>query len=284
MLVSIQRYLSAKAIDLLVSVSIVKFLSDALSLEMNSIKAIFFLFLGFTAIYLLIEMISSKLFKKTLGEGIFSLERTIPELVSTRSTLIYKPRIARYKRWISLILIASFSVLPFYTDQIVDRFGNSVTGFSASNLSWIPYSPADQDWSIEFPTKPSFQEKNLKVPGRDKLKLSEIISEEELLSYSVLSTKIPENLLRWGPNLVMKGALKIFADNMASSKTLYKKAAKYKNHPCLQYGIQQGNDMVVGRLVMIEDTLYKLEVNLPRDAVETEQEKLDKFFSSFVPS
>jgi hypothetical protein len=279
------KFIFAKAIDLITSVSTIAVFYLLVGSQLELISQLFTIGI-FSIIPLILNSLLFKFFNvQTLGEAIMKVKKT-------RSFRFYRfhrsleaddslPFIQR----ISYMMLSLFLVTaPLLTDQVIDQYSTNVTGLKTSNLKWKPFKHPEDDWKIEFPTKPSTQEKVISLPNSSELTLSEITSKQEKLSFSIASATLPENLLKWSPNLILKASIKILANNLEKVESSTDKIFKYKNFPTLPYTLTQGEKVIFGRLILIEDTLYKLEVECPKAEKELHQEKLNKFFNSFSPT
>lgn len=279
------KYALAKVIDFVTSASIITFIYSLLDQDLG-IEIEILTILGFTFIPLLLNYLLFKFFGiQTLGEAIVGIKKIKGFKLSKIDEKIEKDSFLKPANRITYFITAIFLVAaPFCSDLFMDKFSNDVTGLTVSKLKWKPYQHPENEWKIEFPVKPDMKEKTLNLPNSTELKLSEITAQHNQLSYSIASASLPDDLMKWSPNLILKGSFKILASNIKGATTSTDKIFKYKSAPTLPYTFEQGNKFVYGRLILIKDTLYKLEVECPKSEKDLHKEKLDKFFNSFHPS
>ncbi len=278
------QFLIAKFIDLLASVSFSAFFYSFFEKSNQTSLKIIWIVLGVC----LIETITALLFKfyqaPSLGEVVLGIQKNQNIRFKTLFHQIEPASYPLAQKILNAVVLAVFISAPFYTGEVFDHYSNQVTGLVSSNLKWKPFYHPEGEWKIEFPTKPAQQEKTIDLPDSKKLTLSETVSEQELLSFSIASAKLPSNLLKWSPNLILKGAMKILSSNLTSVQTSTDKIFQYRQAPTLPYTLVVEDKLIYGRLLLINDTLYKLEVECPASEKGKHQEKLEKFFNSFVPS
>ena len=279
-----KRFFTAKLIDFSIEFSVISFILNLLNLKL-SLSLELLLTFGGACVLFAIDHFFSKFSKvKTIGEAILGIKKLENFSFKKVSCHVIKDSTSLAEKITYGVIALFFASSPLISDILIDRFGNTVTGLSYSNLKWKPYHHPEDSWKIEFPTKPKTQAKKIKLPDSNHLHLSEIIAEHDLLSYSIAAAKLPDNLLKWSPNLILKGSIKILANNIKNVRSETDKIFKYQNYPTLPYTFQVDEKLIYGRLILIEDTLYKLEVECPLQEKDTQQEKLDKFFNSFIPA
>ncbi len=278
------KLILSKMIDGMISLSTTKFVFNLISIDTSDLIGISIYLIASFGIFIINDLLTTHLAGHTLGEGLLQIEKS-KKWCWPFSKKSFQPAKIQFLHQ----LLYSFSALililaPIFQDSLIDEFGNQVTGLTKSNLKWTPYKHPDHEWKIEFPSTPSSKEKNIDLPDSNQLKLKETIAQEEDLFYSIATTSLPADITKWGSNLVLKGSMKILANNLNGAKTSTNKIFQYQNHPTLPYTITVEDKVIYGRLILIEDTLYKLEVECPLKEAEMHQHKLDKFFNSFVPS
>jgi hypothetical protein len=278
-----KRFFTAKIIDFTIEFSVISFILNLLNLKISLLIEILLTF-AFALVLFMIDHLFSKFSKvKTIGEAILGIKKCEGFSFKKISTHVAKDSSSIGEKITYGIIALFFAASPLISDFLIDRFGNTVTGLNYSNLKWKPFTHPEDAWKIEFPTKPKTQEKKIKLPDSNHLHLSEIVAEHDLLSYSIASAKLPDNLLKWSPNLILKGSIKILANNIKNVDYETDKIFKYQTHPTLPYTFAIDKKLIYGRLILIEDTLYKLEVECPIQEKDNQQEKLQKFFNSFDP-
>ena len=280
------KYLFAKLIDFVTSASIITFIYNLLDQELNLEIEILIVF-GVTFIPMIMNFLLFKFFGiSSLGETILGIKKKKDFKIKNMSQGIEKETsIPKFNRIINTLIALIFTISPFFSDAFITQYGDDVSGLNRSNLIWKSYKHPEDEWKIEFPTKPVLQEKDLQLPNQETITLNEVVSEQETLSYSISSATLPDNLLKWSPNLILKGSIKILDKNHTdNSKSTTNKIFKYKNFASLPYFYIQKDNYIFGRLILANSTLYKLEVECPIGEKDLHNEKVNKFFNSFNPS
>jgi hypothetical protein len=284
MLSPLKRLIIAKIIDFAIEFSIIYFIFSLLNFHFPLWLDALILCTATSVVFTIDHLFSKYTGVCTIGESIvrvqknknFSFRQAVHHL-----SLVDKSLPERFVY--SLIALFFLITPPVLSDYFIDGMSNSVTGLSTSHLKWKPYLDKEEEWKIEFPTKPKMQEKTLKLPNSDHLKLSELIAEHDELSYSIASAKLPDNLLKWSPNLILKGAVKIVSHNSPDTTSKTEPIISFKDYPTLPYSLKSKDKLIMGRLLLIEDTLYKLEVEALGEKAEIAADKVQKFFHSFSP-
>jgi hypothetical protein len=279
------KYALAKLIDLATSFSIIRFFYTYVDQQLPfSIECL--ILGGLTLIPLTINYLLFKFSQlPSLGESILGIKKKESfKWFRLDPSMIEPSGLSYFHRGFYTILGLFFMIAPLSVETFIYPYSNDVTGLNTSKLKWKPFKHESGEWKIEFPTTPCAQETTLNLPDDSELKLSEITAQHKTISYSIASATLPEDLLKWSPNLILKGSLKILANNLENGKSTTDKIFKYRNFPTLPYTFQQGETFIHGRLLLIEDTLYKIEVECPHHEKDQHQEKLDKFFNSFIPN
>ena len=274
------KYLLSKIIDFVTSASIITFIYNLLDQELN-LEFEIFTVIGITFIPMIMNFLLFKFFGiSSLGETIIGIKKKKEFKIKNINQGIEKETsIPKLNRIANALIALIFIISPFFSDAFITNYGDDVSGLNRSNLVWKYYKHPENEWKIEFPTKPILQEKDLQLPNQETITLNELISEQETLSYSISSATLPENLLKWSPNLILKSSIKILDKNHTDNcKSTTSKIFKYKNFATLPYFYIKNECYIFGRLILANSTLYKLEVECPIN------EKVNKFFNSFNPS
>lgn len=150
--------------------------------------------------------------------------------------------------------------------------------------TWQHFSPASQDFESDFPSSPAYSFQELPIPkSSETLPYYEYKSTAEngQVTYSISSTELPNKWLIAGPKLLLKGAIKILAENLPNTKIVQSSVLGKDGHPVLDYKLQQNGNEVIGRLYLIGSSLYKVEVSYPPALKANEQQNTAVFLDSF---
>jgi hypothetical protein len=147
---------------------------------------------------------------------------------------------------------------------------------------WIEFTSKEKSFTALFPDKPKFIEKDFPVPRTDEvLTYKEHTDKGPTNKHSVGSLELPTDwTTKWGPQTVLKGALYILSDGR---KIIKKEKAEHENFPATLYEMRQKDHYILGKLVLVENTLFKLEVESDHPPTEEERMLANSFFTAFHP-
>ncbi|MBS0585715.1 MAG: hypothetical protein JSR76_05385 [Verrucomicrobia bacterium] len=209
-----------------------------------------------------------------------------------------KPHIVRkfpsffpYACLVTLSLIVS--IFSFTSDWVVDEayritstekpgfFKRYNSYFSSEGETWTRISPDNLSFSILFPKDPAFREITRPVPKSNLTLHYQEYSHKDKITYTIGCTQLPKSWTKWGSGLVFKGAFHfLYGDD---AKVNRKKKTSHANFPALEYEITKGKEKITGKLVLVKETLYKVEISQKEALTEEEQAFAEKFFASFFP-
>ena len=182
------------------------------------------------------------------------------------------------KKWIFLAIIPLTLFLLFTYKTTRSSTQKSIEPNTSSFYqTWIKIVPKEASFSIFFPKKPLFEETQKRIPRSSKTILYKEFSLKEDAFYSLSYTDLPTSWVKWGSSLVLKGALKQLLITYKGS-LLQKTKALYQEHPSLHYEIKKETSHIVGRLILADKTLYKIEIEHPSE------EEGRKIFQNFSPT
>lgn len=205
--------------------------------------------------------------------------------------LYYKKR-SRFRAVIGSLLIAFFSLFFVAEYELREVATSSNQEFFSKNffnkgLNWKAYADPEGAYAIEFPGTPEAKSTHLPIPNsKEKLPFHTVNYqlEKEGVEYSLNYTTLPKNWLKWKASLLLRGALKIITTQMSQAKIIKKSSNSYNNYPALEFILAKKNNLeCAGRLVLVDNVLYKLEVTYPKDKEDVVQEDLSIFLQSFNP-
>lgn len=188
-----------------------------------------------------------------------------------------------------IIIFSGLTYLEYELKEVVSPSRTSLLSteiFKKGETPWVTFVHPEGLYNIDFPKDPEVISSKLPIPrSKDSLPLYEAkyITESEV-EYSLSYTTLPKKWLRFSPGLVLKGALKVICSNTPGAKIFKKSAQTYKAQPALEFVFKKnGEKESLGRLVLVDDVLYKLEVSYPLEKKEEIQEHLNLFLQSFDP-
>lgn len=183
--------------------------------------------------------------------------------------------------------IASFVLLAALfakaTVEFPQEFGKEVT-----EKSWMNYTSTDGDFTADFPSKPSTQQKQLEIPQANRTldyqEVSTMKADES--TYSVSALLLPKKWMIFRSNTILKGALKVLIDNLSGGpELLFKQFTRHGEFPAVDYHIAENGKLSKGRLVLVGQKLFKIECSAPSETLAetlTEEAALS-FIQSFKP-
>ncbi|PCI93282.1 hypothetical protein COB11_05610 [Candidatus Aerophobetes bacterium] len=215
-------------------------------------------------------------------------KNTLPWDKQLGITILYKKK-RKIRTIIAGMLIGFFSLFYVAEYQFREILTSSNQEFFTKKLfnkeKWINYDDKNGAFSVSFLATPEEKKTTLPISkSKDALPYTEIkhLIKEDDVQYELSYTTLPKSLMKWSPNLLLKGSLKIFASSKSGIKILNKSTKRYKNLPALEFIMQKGSTHEKsGRLILIEDTLYKLDVTYPNEKKEELQENIAIFLHSF---
>ncbi len=154
---------------------------------------------------------------------------------------------------------------------------------------WITFNPKDENFSASFPKKPKVDSRKLPIPGSDNfLPYKEYLCElDGGVLFSVSYTTLPQEWLKYGNSLVLSGALKAIMLELGKTELVGKEMIKFKSFPALDYEhytvAKESQREAAGTLVLVGNTLYKVEMSYPLEYHDHVEEQLSNFIENFVP-
>lgn len=175
----------------------------------------------------------------------------------------------------------------YFEDEILEH--SHKTGLLPAKSSkhfegWGNYPSEKGHFTISFPSKPDSISQDLPIP-----KSSQTLPYEEMTyksgedyTYSVSYTILPTKWIQWKAGLVLKGVLKVVNTHKTPGKIQKKLHTTHEKNPALDYWIKNGNEETRGRLILMGNYLYKVEMRYVPDDVDSED--IDATLSNFVSS
>lgn len=191
-----------------------------------------------------------------------------------------------------VLLVATLSFFTFLPDMAFTQV-NKVTPYTQSFVikcrgiglfkpsDWIEVKSDKQSFIAMFPEKPKFEMTNFDVPKSDQtLTYMEHQGGTDTTTHTIGSLELPKTWTKWGASNVLKGAIKFLAEDATITS---KEKSSHENYPALTYKLQKGDHIIIGKLVLVDSTLYKLEVDYDHMPTDEELATNVPFFTSFHP-
>lgn len=151
--------------------------------------------------------------------------------------------------------------------------------------TWVNFNHDENAFSAIFPKKPDHTSRELPIPRSDNtLPYHEYQSSEGALVASVSYTVLPDDWLKWGSSLVLKGALKVIVGEIKGAHLVGQSSNTFKSFPALDFEHYLGDFETAGTLVLVGNTLYKVEIAYPVQEKERAHRVLCQFVESFAPT
>lgn len=186
-------------------------------------------------------------------------------------------------------IINSGSKTTFISNQITlaDQEDLKESGAIISK-KWNLYKDPEGNFEIHFPGNPDESFKNIPIPkSKDSLPYYTVNFrlDDHDMEYNLNYTTLPKNWLKWKPALLLKGALKIICSKLSEGKILSKSFFTLKDLPTLEFTLEKpDHKLSSGRLILIDNVLYKIEVIYPKEKKELVDVNVKTFLHSFKPS
>lgn len=139
--------------------------------------------------------------------------------------------------------------------------------------------------SALFPQKPKHSTRDFPIPGGKKsLSLFEYCCKhpkQKTISFTLSHTQLPKSWVKWGSGLVLKHALKYVSMYLLESpKIATKQLTRQSNYKALNYQLQKGGTHYQGKLILIKDTLYRLEASYTKKPSNEQKFEIQGFLNS----
>ncbi len=164
-----------------------------------------------------------------------------------------------------------FKVLPFDWAQ---SFVMKKNGGGNCPDGWVKLIAAETlPFTAFFPAVPVLEETAKPIPHSERVLL---YKEYKLDQYSLGFVDLPQNWVKWGSNIVFKAALSQITSKEKGNVT-HKTKTTHDDFPALDYKIDRDGKTTLGRLILVNTTVYNLEVK----AENSSNESANLFFNAF---
>lgn len=212
-------------------------------------------------------------------------------------THIYQKKRRRLRSTIASSLIALFSTFFVAEYEIREAIISSNTKkelvsneikITGVDKKWNAYKDPEGAFVISFPGNPDESFVNIPIPKtKDSLPYHSVNFklDDHDIEYTLHYTTLPKNWLKWKPSLLLKGALKLICSKLSQGRIIDKTFSTLQNLPTLHFTLEKpDNKESVGRLILIDNVLYKLEVVYPKEQKAQAEQTINTFLESFKPS
>ena len=188
----------------------------------------------------------------------------------------------------SLLLIGiafgGYKIYDSLRDKKLDFDIHQIVSKGPGLQSWIKFNAEDEGFSVLFPKKPDHITKDFPIPrSDDTLPYHEYQCVEGNRVISVSYTVLPQDWLKWGSKMVLKGAMKVVVNQIKGAHLVGQSTNTFKSFPSLDFEHYLGNQETAGTLILVGNVLYKVEISYPLEEKEQVMNQLAQFLESFNP-
>ena len=177
-------------------------------------------------------------------------------------------------------LIGAFCSSSLIWDRLHPRPTSALTINSEKYEGWIALD--GDKFTAYFPLKATTEDGTLALPeDYDDLPLTEHSAEKDDIRYSIAYTTMPKAWLKYSESMILKYSVKYMAREMDDTTIKSRAYAQHGPLKAVDYVLNSKGKQVTGRMLLIKDRLYKIEVIHTPTAEITEQTNL--FVQSFMP-
>lgn len=149
---------------------------------------------------------------------------------------------------------------------------------SVTTSGWVQYVSDDGKFRVHFPKQPKEISQALDSPEGGEINLNEVKAYKKA-EFSVSYLDLPKKWKLFSANILLKGAMKVILEHLTGTQLLEHTIVKHKNYPAMDFRLQEGDKLIEGRLILVDNTLYKLWVVYFSDTPREQQH--EAFLDSF---
>lgn len=149
------------------------------------------------------------------------------------------------------------------------------------NISWSKFTSPTDDFSILFPKYPTLDfEDDVILEGTDSTYSTHgYESDDNSNSYLVYKYIYSNGIDATNPQKVLKSYLDFMLGTDIKNKLISSSAISYKSNPALEFLISSGEEMIRGRIILVEETPYLLMMSYFEEKYDATT--YNKFINSF---
>lgn len=147
--------------------------------------------------------------------------------------------------------------------------------------SWKTFSSSADKFKADFPDKPAFSTKKVKIPQSNLVVKHNTYKSKDPngVSYYVIITTFNLKLDTSNPDENLKGSLGDILSSSKSNKLISSKFGKFKGNRSLDFLVQNGNISMKGKLFFVKQALFELLAAY--EGQKLNNSEYDKFVNSF---
>lgn len=134
-------------------------------------------------------------------------------------------------------------------------------------IQWESYASQDDRFEAEFPSAPAESTQEMTVANK-RIAYNEVASETEDSKYAVGYIDFP-GIWKWaGDQKILTKSFDALMQEEQVDEILEHEMSSHHGFPALKYCFSQGGKLVVGKLVVVGNTLYRVVASCPQAAAE----------------
>ena len=181
---------------------------------------------------------------------------------------------------LSLLLITTFTASPFIYDRLSQKPALTVE-VADGYESWTAL-PGDL-FTAYFPAKPENADNVIATPdGYEDLQVTEYKAIQDDIEYSLAYAAVPSEFLKYSNSMILKHTMKAMANQMEDTSITYRDYSQHGQHKAVDYVLNSKGKTITGRMLMVKNRMYRLEVK--SDPSIEVGEQIDLFRSAFLPN
>lgn len=126
--------------------------------------------------------------------------------------------------------------------------------------NWHVLSVEDPSFIASFPLEAEHSSEEIALGSDKSLCIKKYTAVKEDFTFVVAHSKLPQEWLKYGPKLVLKGALKMIAKHEGEADIAGKTENTFKGFPSLDYKHVSGDKQSAGTLILKGDTIFAVEL------------------------
>ncbi len=180
---------------------------------------------------------------------------------------------------LSLLLITIFTASPIICDHLHKK--SILTIQTEGYENWTAH-PGDL-FSAYFPAKPESADNVIPTPDDyEDLQVTEYKATLDDTEYSIAYATVPPTFLKYSNSMILKHTMKGMANQMEDTTIVHRDYSEHGSHKAVDYVLNSKGKTITGRMLLVNDRMYKIEVTSdPSTEIATQ---VDLFRSAFIPN
>ncbi len=180
----------------------------------------------------------------------------------------------------TILSALSLFLIVFYTPTSLKEI---ISPYSKNKIvleNWVEVTDSRLNFSIYFPEEPKIVEKQVHVEEKNTSLNVKEYTHDAKVSYSLVSSKIPSSWTILGSNYLFKALSKPIEEHQG--EIVSREFVKHGKYPAMKYLLKNSTGgQTKGALILVNTTIYKLEVTAKKKLTEKELHTASDFIDSF---